>query len=266
MGCLSLHLSERNLAPFVTQESQIAEFARSRGDRRVIDRRRKSRLGHGTSRAAAAAKSFTGRSTPAGSKIIMQLHHPPSGAPAGKPRRSCAEAGQGRIVAEFRPKKPPGSPLTTTLLERTTSTPSDGLGSGGTPPADTSQPATGDRLYRVVWRWHFYAGMIVAPALIVVAATGALYIFKDELEAVLYPGVTYVEPAAHRVSYEQQLAAARAAVPTTSPDWSGSGFRQPQACDRHCDGRREVSKSVTSIPIGAVTSAPSNRGTSSRSC
>jgi uncharacterized iron-regulated membrane protein len=56
--------------------------------------------------------------------------------------------------------------------------------------------------------------MIVAPALIVVAATGALYIFKDELEAVIYPGVTYVEPAAHRVSYEQQLAAARAAVPT----------------------------------------------------
>jgi uncharacterized iron-regulated membrane protein len=55
--------------------------------------------------------------------------------------------------------------------------------------------------------------MIVAPALIVVAATGALYIFKDELEAVLYPGVTYVEPAAERVSYEKQLAAARAAVP-----------------------------------------------------
>jgi uncharacterized iron-regulated membrane protein len=50
--------------------------------------------------------------------------------------------------------------------------------------------------------------------LIVVAATGALYIFKDELEALLYPGVTYVEPADHRVSYEQQLAAARAAVPT----------------------------------------------------
>ncbi len=102
--------------------------------------------------------------------------------------------------------------MTTTSLERTTA--SDGVGSGGSPPADTRRFATGDRLYRVIWRWHFYAGMIVAPALIVVAATGALYIFKDELEAVIYPGVTYVEPAAHRVSYEQQLAAARAAVPT----------------------------------------------------
>jgi uncharacterized iron-regulated membrane protein len=57
--------------------------------------------------------------------------------------------------------------------------------------------------------------MIIAPALIVVAATGALYIFKDELEAVIYPGVTYVEPAAERTSYEQQMAAVRAAVPAT---------------------------------------------------
>src|SRR6185369_96435 len=86
-------------------------------------------------------------------------------------------------------------------------------GLGDPPPADTKQPGTSDRLYRIVWRWHFYAGMIIAPALIVVAATGALYIFKDELEAVVHPGVTFVEPAAERTSYEQQLAAVRAAVP-----------------------------------------------------
>jgi len=94
--------------------------------------------------------------------------------------------------------------MSATSLERTTTTTRDGLGSGGTPPANAKKAGTSDRLYRIVWRWHFYAGMIVAPALIVVAATGALYIFKDELEAVLYPGV----------SYEQQLAAARASVPT----------------------------------------------------
>ncbi len=108
--------------------------------------------------------------------------------------------------------------MSTTSLERTTTTrdtlASDRVGSGGTPPTGARQSTTGDRLYRIVWRWHFYAGMIVAPALIVVAATGALYIFKDELEAILYPGVTYVEPAAERVPYEQQLATARAAVST----------------------------------------------------
>lgn len=81
------------------------------------------------------------------------------------------------------------------------------------PSPETRQPGTSDRVYRIVWRWHFYAGMIVAPALIVVAATGALYIFKDELEAVVYPGITYVEPTSERTSYEQQMAAVFAAVP-----------------------------------------------------
>jgi uncharacterized iron-regulated membrane protein len=54
--------------------------------------------------------------------------------------------------------------------------------------------------------------MIITLPLIVVAATGALYIFKDEVEGVLHPGVLYVEPAVEHATYEQQLAAARAAV------------------------------------------------------
>lgn len=69
------------------------------------------------------------------------------------------------------------------------------------------------RLYRVIWRWHFYAGLFVAPVLIVMAATGALYIFKDELEAVLHARLMFVEPAGPRVSFDQQLDLARAGVP-----------------------------------------------------
>lgn len=102
--------------------------------------------------------------------------------------------------------------MSSTSVEQKKTTAHDGFGSAGTRPPDTRRSAAGDRLYRVVWRWHFCAGMIISLPQIVVAATGALYIFKDELEAVLYPGVTYVEPAAEHVSYEQQLAAARAAV------------------------------------------------------
>src|SRR4051812_45589975 len=103
-----------------------------------------------------------------------------------------------------------------TSIEKTKTTAQDGFGSAGTPPSNMRRSAAGDRLYRVVWRWHFYAGMIITLPLIVVAATGALYIFKDELEGVLYPGVTYVEPAAERVSYEQQKAAVLAASPATA--------------------------------------------------
>ena len=57
--------------------------------------------------------------------------------------------------------------MNTTSVEQTKTTAQDGFGSVGTPDSDTRQSATGDRLYRVVWRWHFYAGMIIAPVLIV---------------------------------------------------------------------------------------------------
>ncbi|WP_037488463.1 PepSY-associated TM helix domain-containing protein [Sphingobium indicum] len=41
--------------------------------------------------------------------------------------------------------------------------------------------------YRAMWRWHFYAGLIVLPILALMAVTGALYLYKPEIEALLYP-------------------------------------------------------------------------------
>ncbi|MDY0870432.1 PepSY-associated TM helix domain-containing protein [Dongia rigui] len=41
-------------------------------------------------------------------------------------------------------------------------------------------------LYRAVWRWHFYAGLLVLPFMILLAVTGGLYLLKDELNAVFY--------------------------------------------------------------------------------
>ncbi|MBV2146744.1 PepSY domain-containing protein [Sphingobium sp. AS12] len=38
-----------------------------------------------------------------------------------------------------------------------------------------------------MWRWHFYAGLIVLPVLALMAVTGALYLYKPEIEAMLYP-------------------------------------------------------------------------------
>ena len=47
--------------------------------------------------------------------------------------------------------------------------------------------------YRAIWRWHFYAGLIVLPVLALMAITGALYLYKPEVEAMLYP--VHVTPA-----------------------------------------------------------------------
>lgn len=41
-------------------------------------------------------------------------------------------------------------------------------------------------LYRAVWRWHFYAGLIILPVLVWMAATGALYLYKPEVERAVY--------------------------------------------------------------------------------
>ena len=40
--------------------------------------------------------------------------------------------------------------------------------------------------YRAVWRWHFYAGVFVMPVLMLLALTGGLYLFKDEIDGFLY--------------------------------------------------------------------------------
>jgi uncharacterized iron-regulated membrane protein len=37
-------------------------------------------------------------------------------------------------------------------------------------------------LYRVVWRWHFYAGLFVIPFIIVLALSGMTYLFKPQVE------------------------------------------------------------------------------------
>ncbi|WP_061932673.1 PepSY domain-containing protein [Aureimonas sp. AU22] len=41
-------------------------------------------------------------------------------------------------------------------------------------------------LYRAVWRWHFYAGLFVLPFLATLSITGGLYLFRDEIEAVVH--------------------------------------------------------------------------------
>lgn len=43
-------------------------------------------------------------------------------------------------------------------------------------------PATDTSLYRAVWRWHFYAGLLVLPFLILLAVTGGLYLFHKPID------------------------------------------------------------------------------------
>lgn len=71
--------------------------------------------------------------------------------------------------------------------------------------ADTS-------LYRAVWRWHFYAGLLVLPFLTLLAGTGALYLFKPEIERAVYHDLIVVEPQDARASPRAMKAAVERAL------------------------------------------------------
>ncbi|WP_059410752.1 PepSY-associated TM helix domain-containing protein [Cupriavidus basilensis] len=67
--------------------------------------------------------------------------------------------------------------------------------------------------YRMLWRWHFYAGLFVMPFLIVLAITGTIYCFQPQIEPLLYPHLLKVRPAGESMSAQALLDRARAAAP-----------------------------------------------------
>ncbi|MBX3476266.1 MAG: PepSY domain-containing protein [Brevundimonas sp.] len=73
----------------------------------------------------------------------------------------------------------------------------------------TPSPALPDA-YRAVWRWHFYAGLIVMPVLMLMALSGGLYLYKPEIEAAAYRPYDRVQAAAPLTSPDRWQAAAEA--------------------------------------------------------
>lgn len=74
--------------------------------------------------------------------------------------------------------------------------------------------ATASALYRRVWRWHFYAGLICLPFLALMAVTGALYLYQEPIESLVYARLRQAEPTtAPALDAEALVARAQAAVP-----------------------------------------------------
>lgn len=72
--------------------------------------------------------------------------------------------------------------------------------------------AVPDSLYRTVWRWHFYAGVLLAPVILIVSLTGLAYVFKRELETVIHGDVLLVEPIGSEAPLDRVVEAAEAAA------------------------------------------------------
>ncbi|GAA4079107.1 PepSY-associated TM helix domain-containing protein [Nonomuraea soli] len=86
------------------------------------------------------------------------------------------------------------------------------------PPADAERTpprtSTWSALKPLVLRLHFYAGVLVAPFLLVAAATGLLYAASFQLERIVHAHELTVPAGQQRVPLAQQIAAAQAARPT----------------------------------------------------
>ena len=107
----------------------------------------------------------------------------------------------------------------------------------------TVAPATNSRLYRAIWRWHFYAGLFVVPFLLVLALTGLLMVWGNSVDTFLGPrhAVTGIASPPSLVS---QAAVAVAAVPDgklTTYVQPATGSEATQFIVGGADGSRVIS-------------------------
>jgi uncharacterized iron-regulated membrane protein len=67
--------------------------------------------------------------------------------------------------------------------------------------------------YRMIWRWHFYAGLVCLPFIIILSITGPIYLFKPQIEAAIDARYDNLAFAGAAQPMSAQVRAAQAAVP-----------------------------------------------------
>ncbi|WP_232830911.1 PepSY domain-containing protein [Tropicimonas sp. IMCC34011] len=95
---------------------------------------------------------------------------------------------------------------------------------------ETSSRAAEAALYRAVWRWHFIAGLVVLPFVLILAVTGGIYLFKDEINNTAHHAVRFVEPSETTLQPSQIVAAALVAHPG-----SAKAYTPAPALDRSAE-------------------------------
>lgn len=78
-----------------------------------------------------------------------------------------------------------------------------------------SQPDSekGARLYRMLWRWHFYAGLFCIPFVIALALTGSVYLFRPQIEDWIDRDLMALERTGEPATQAELVAAATASIP-----------------------------------------------------
>lgn len=81
-----------------------------------------------------------------------------------------------------------------------------------------------NKLYRTLWRWHFYAGLLCIPFIISLSITGAIYLFKPQLDSWVDRDLQQLAVIGSRSSPAEQIAA----VQSQLPDATFASYRVPE--------------------------------------
>ena len=78
---------------------------------------------------------------------------------------------------------------------------------------ETKTTTSAAGLYRLIWRWHFYAGLFCIPFVITLAITGTIYLFKPQIDAWVDKPYNQLAVSESRASANDQIATALSAFP-----------------------------------------------------
>lgn len=95
-------------------------------------------------------------------------------------------------------------------------------------PIQEAVPAALPPLYRTIWRWHFYAGLLVMPFMILLAVTGGIYLLKDEVNNLFYGSYFKVAPQPQEMLSPSTIIAKALVTVPGNP----TAFTPPAAGDR----------------------------------
>jgi uncharacterized iron-regulated membrane protein len=80
-------------------------------------------------------------------------------------------------------------------------------------PAEARDTQNRGTLYRILWRWHFYAGLVCIPFVLWLACTGCIYLFRPQIEAWIDRDLVRLERTGQPATADAIVDAAIASVP-----------------------------------------------------
>ncbi len=117
-----------------------------------------------------------------------------------------------------------------------------------------AQPVAAERgisLYRAIWRWHFFAGLLVIPFMISLAVTGGLYLFNDEIDDTVFAYRNIVPAGTERLPPSAIVATAVESVPGSA----AVSYRTPAGADRSARVTVGIGKAKMLVFVDPYTGA-----------